>query len=122
VTSAYPFALQFAAHKMLGLASTSKTSRLLEFFSPAPAIRADASCSRLHESHGCRKNRTENNWLALPKYSGRTFCSRGTREVDCRKRLNGWRAQGTKISSHLEALEVEAKPSNLCAANCSAKG
>ena len=64
-----------AEHK-LGLAC--KTSKALEsfviFFAGA-AIRADASCSRLYESHGCKKNGCELFGQRQPSAVGRTGAS-----------------------------------------------
>ena len=48
-----------AEHKLGWLARPPRPSKVLLFFSLAPAIRADASCSRLYESHGCKSSHPE---------------------------------------------------------------
>ena len=40
------------------------------FFSLAPAIRVDASCSRLYESHGCKSSHPELFWQRQPSTVG----------------------------------------------------
>ena len=61
-----------AERKLGWLARPPRPSKVLLFFSLAPAIRVDASCSRLYESHGCNNFAPRIIWQRQPSTVGRS--------------------------------------------------